>query len=126
MILRNYSESVQFHNYDLSTDFNLIMKYIQYNYHQITLESLATFFHYSKSNLSLLIKKNTGVNFIDLITNLKMSNASDLLKNTDISIDKISRQVGYNSSDHFSRTFKKHYNCSPQQYRKNLKAEQNF
>jgi len=47
-----------------------------------------------------------------------MSDAIDYLKNTNMSIERISEIIGYNSSDHFSRTFKKYYNKSPQQYRK--------
>lgn len=119
-ILRNFSETVRFYKYDLSTDFHLIMQYIKKNYRFLTLSSLASFFNYSEAHLSLIIKKNTGLSFIKLITSLKMSDAIKYLKNSDMSIEKISELIGYNSSDHFSRTFKKHYGCSPQQYRKSF------
>ena len=119
LILRNYSETVQFYNYNLSTDFHLIMQYIKQNYRVLSLSSLASFFNYSETYLSLIIKKNTGLSFIKLITSLKMSDAIDYIKNTNMSIEKISELIGYNSSDHFSRTFKKYYGCSPQEYRKN-------
>lgn len=88
------------------------------NYRFLNLNSLASFFNYSESHLSSIIKKNTDLSFIKLITSLKLSDAVDYLKNSDISIEKISELIGYNSSDHFSRTFKKYYGCSPQQYRK--------
>ncbi|MHC1682049.1 MAG: AraC family transcriptional regulator [Clostridiaceae bacterium] len=119
-ILRNYCEKVQFYKYNLSTDFHLIMQYIKQNYKLLTLSSLSNFFNYSEAHLSLIIKKNTGLSFIKLITSLKMSDAIDYLKNSDMSIEKISELTGYNSSDHFSRTFKQHYGCSPQQYRNSL------
>ena len=83
----------------------------------MTLKSLADYFNYSEAHLSFLIKKNTGLGFMKLITKLKMSDACKYLKNTNMSIEKISELTGYNSSDHFSKAFKKYYTYSPQQYR---------
>lgn len=123
LILRNHGDSVRFYNYDLSSDFYLIMTYMQSNYRHLTLDSLADNFHYNKTYLSDLIKKYTGLSFIKLMTKLKMSHAGEYLKNTNLSIEKISELIGYNSSDHFSKTFKNYYSCSPQQYRKNYSLE---
>lgn len=117
-ILRNYSQSIRFYNYKVAPDFSLVLKYIQQNYRRLKLKDLACSFHYNESHLSTLIKKNTGLSFTELITNFKISESVDYLLNTDMSIEKIAEIVGYNSSDHFSRTFKQHYRCSPQQYRK--------
>jgi AraC-like DNA-binding protein/mannose-6-phosphate isomerase-like protein (cupin superfamily) len=119
-ILRNYSSTIQFNNYDIGSDFSLILQYIQNNYKTITLTTLAEYFHYNESHLSKLIKKNIGLNFTTLITNLKMEDAKDYIINTDLPIEKISEYAGYNSVEHFSRVFKKYYEKSPQQYRKTL------
>lgn len=119
-ILRNYSETIQFNTYDLGNDFSLIIQYIQNNYKNLTLNTLAEHFHYTESHLSKLIKKNISLKFTTLITNLKMEDAKNYLINTDLPIEKISEYVGYNSVEHFSRTFKKYYKKSPQQYRKSL------
>lgn len=117
-ILRNYSETIQFYNYDMDTDFSLILQYIKQNYRTLSLKTLAEHFHYSEAHLSTLIKKNIGLNFVALTTELKMADAKNYLINTKLSIEKISEYIGYNSVDHFSRTFKKYYGKSPQQYRK--------
>lgn len=119
-ILRNYSETIQFYNYNMDNDFSMILQHIQHNYRTLSLKTLAEHFHYSEAHLSTLIKKNVGLNFVELITKLKMSDAKDYLTNTNLSIEKISEYVGYNTVDHFSRTFKKHYDKSPQQFRKSL------
>lgn len=119
-ILRNYSETIQFYNYNMDNDFSMILQHIQHNYRTLSLKTLAEHFHYSEAHLSTLIKKNVGLNFVELITKLKMSDAKDYLTNTNLSIEKIAEYVGYNTVDHFSRTFKKHYNKSPQQFRKSL------
>ncbi|WP_081098915.1 helix-turn-helix transcriptional regulator [Clostridium beijerinckii] len=68
--------------------------------------------------VSYIIKKIVGLNFVALITKLKISDAKDYLLNTNLSIEKIAEYVGYNNVDHFSRTFKKYYKQLPQQYRK--------
>ncbi|MEH7495145.1 helix-turn-helix transcriptional regulator, partial [Neobacillus niacini] len=103
-------------------DFSLILQYIQTNYRKVSLKSLAELFHYSEAHLSVLIKKNTGLNFNTIIKKLKMTSALDYIENTDFSIEDIAERVGYISVDHFSRTFKKYYSKSPQQYRKSIRG----
>ena len=122
-ILRKHSDTIQFYDYKNqkghSFDFSLILQYIQYNYQTVTLSSLASFFHYSEAYLSKLIKRNLKQNFTTIIKNLKMSHAMDYLNSTQLRISEISDLVGYDSVDHFSRTFKDTYGKSPLEYRKN-------
>lgn len=117
-ILRNYSETIQFYDYQMGTDFSLVLQYIQHNYLTLTLSSLAELFHYSKSHLCAQIKQNTGYTFTELITSLRMAEAVNYLVNTDLMIREIAAQVGYNSADHFSRVFRSVYKVSPGQYRR--------
>lgn len=122
-ILRNYNKIIQLHDYNINCDFSLVLNHIQQNYKTLTLSKLSETFHYSVPHLSTLIKKNTGLSYSDLIKKLKMSDALDYLKNTNLSISEISKITGYNSTDHFSRVFKSCYNTSPQNYRKLKKDE---
>jgi AraC-like DNA-binding protein len=117
-VLRSYSETIQFYNYQLGTDFSLVLQYIQHNYQTLTLSSLAQLFHYSEPHLCTLIKQNTGYTFTELIKCMRLSEAANYLSNTDLKINEIAEQVGYNSADHFSRVFRVTYNMSPQEYRK--------
>ncbi len=125
-LLRNYSKTMAFYNYEIGSDFSLVLQYIQHNYQSITLSSLAEFFHYSEPHLCTLIKQNTGENFTELIKKLKMKDAVNYLINTDLKINEIAEQIGYNSSDHFSRVFRQTYKCSPAEYRKSNKKESPF
>ena len=125
-LLRNYSKTIAFYNYEIGSDFSLVLQYIQHNYQNITLASLADFLHYSEPHLCTLIKQNTGETFTELIKNLRMKDAVNFLINTDIKINEIAEQVGYNSADHFSRVFRQTYKCSPAEYRKNYKKESPF
>lgn len=118
LLLRNYSKTMQFNNYNVYVDFSLILQYIQHNYKTLTLSSLASYFHYNECYLSTIIKQNTSHSFTDLIKKLRMADAEVYLKNTNLKISEIAEKTGYKSADHFSRVFKSTYNTSPQNYRK--------
>ncbi len=123
-MLRHYSDTIQFYSYDfLSTRAPLIMRYIQTHYQTVTLHELAQVFHYNEAYLSTLISKNAGMNFSTLLNKLKTGRAKSYLETSNLSVQEISEAVGYSSADHFSRTFKQYYNCSPQKYRMNFRRE---
>lgn len=120
-LLRSYSKTLQFYNYNIGSDFSLILQYIQKNYRTISLSELSSEFHYSEPHMCNLIKQNTGYNFTDLIKRLRMTDAIEFLCNTNLKVNEIAEKIGYNSSDHFSRVFRSTYKVSPQQYRKEHK-----
>ncbi len=117
-VLRNYSTYSQFSYHDTGTDYAPILRYIKNHYKTINLEQLAQKFNYSIPYISKIIKKVTGDSFSETIKKLKMEEASNLLIQTDDTIETISEHAGYNSSDHFARTFRQYYGISPLKYRK--------
>lgn len=123
LLLRRYSDTIQFYDHQQNigshANFTQVLQYIQNHYQTVTLDELSSAFHYNSSYLSRLIKKNTGQTLLDILTNLKMSRASDLLLHTTLKIEEISALSGYQSVDHFSRLFKKVHGVSPQKYRQN-------
>lgn len=120
LLLRRFSHTIQIYDAEKSvsgkSDFTQVLLYIQKNFPTITLHSLGETFHYNPSYLSSMIKKNTGRNLSDIIIDLRMSKASDLLKNTHLKVAEVAALVGYDSTDHFSRLFKRTYKMSPGQY----------
>lgn len=98
-------------------DFTLILQYIQQNYRTVTLSTLAGTFHFSETYMSKMIRRKMGQSFTEVLRSVKMNHAIDHLKNTSMKISEISEAVGYDSVDHFSRTFRRVYGVSPQQYR---------
>lgn len=99
------------------------IKFIQENYAEpeITLSLVAEKFHVSTSYLSRLIKQQTGSNFSDYITGLRIRQAKELLSSDKHMIYEVASMIGYSSQHYFCRIFKEHTGCSPSDYRMNLK-----
>ena len=76
--------------------------------------------HYSQSTLSREFKKHMGKTLISYINELKLNYACNQLKHTNLSVLEISSSLGFDSLSHFCHLFKKKYNLSPLQYRKNI------
>lgn len=60
---------------------------------------------------------NTSSNFL---TEIRMENARELLRTTDMKMYEISERVGYNSVEHFNRMFKKVCGVSPSVYKRQI------
>jgi len=96
-----------------------IISYIQKNYTDITLDSLAEQFHLSTPYLSKYIKEKVGTTFQELVKEERMRKAKTLLRQTNHTVDTIAADVGYENVEHFNRLFKRSYGMTPVQYRKN-------
>ena len=55
------------------------------------------------------------------IVSLRITNAINLIENTDYNITEIANAVGYDNSLYFSRLFHKHTGMSPSEYKKKYK-----
>ncbi|MNI86295.1 HTH-type transcriptional regulator YesS [compost metagenome] len=69
--------------------------------------------HLSPNYLSYLFKKIKGMNLWDYVTKLRMEEGKRLLLTTDMRRYEIAEAVGYESPEHFSKIFKKHFGISP-------------
>ena len=98
--------------------FDKLQHYISKNFSDpmLSLESVATAFHFSPSYLSKLFSDYKGVSFTAFLTEMRMEHAKNLLKNTNITIQEVASQCGYNVK-YFSRLFTKKNGVNPRQYR---------
>lgn len=91
--------------------------YIQSNYNEdISLESCADQVGMNFYTLSKLFKQVTGVNFIDYLTELRITKAKELLRSTGLRVNDIAEEVGYQQR-YFNRIFKKQVGITPSEYR---------
>lgn len=82
----------------------------------ISLEVCAELEDMTPYALSKAFKQVAGMNFIDYITLRRMDMAKRLLQESDLKINEIAAQVGYQHS-YFNRIFKKQEGMTPGQYR---------
>jgi two-component system response regulator YesN len=98
---------------------NNIIRYVNENFtsSSISLDEIAGQFDISSTYVSRFFKDETGLNFIDYITGLRMDYAKKLLRNTDAPIKDIVQEAGYIDASSFSRKFKAMEGVTPLQYR---------
>ncbi len=88
-----------------------------YYYTLISLKSMAEKYYINPSYLSQLFKNETGENFIDYLTNIRIKKAADLLNTTSFKSYEIASMVGYGNPRHFSDQFKRITGLTPKNYR---------
>ncbi len=96
-----------------------ILQYIQSNYYDndFSLEKTAEKFKITPPYLSKLLKAETGISFVDVLTNMRIQKAITMMNTSSLKIYEISELVGYSSQYYFSRSFKKVTGLSPVQYK---------
>lgn len=92
---------------------NYIKEYFQ---QEITLEELSRNLNISPQYFSRLFKEETGYNFIEYLTFVRIEHSKLLMHSTDMSIKEICYRVGYGDPNYFSRLFKKNTGLSPTTY----------
>ena len=97
------------------------MKYIEQHYaEKLTLTELADQIHVSKWYLSKLLNKYMDKSFNDIINEARVKKAEKLLEDPSLRIHQISDILGFNDVTHFSKTFKKFREVSPNEFRNNI------
>lgn len=79
----------------------------------ITLETVAKHFNYSKSSVSKLLCKYYKISFKKLLIELRLNKGCWLLENTDYSFEEIASRIGYCNGQHFTNAFYKKYGRKP-------------
>lgn len=94
-------------------------QYIQQNYMKpISLKEVSSYVGFNDSYFSSLFKKESGKNFLEYLSEIRMNKAKELLKETNMSIAGICESVGYADLKHFTKSFKKYTGLKPNEFRK--------
>ena len=95
------------------------IRYIDANYRTISnVKNVAKALSYSESYLSHIFSEKIGMSVKEYIIKKKLQLAAEMLKTDDISIEKLSEYLNFNSPHTFRPAFKKLYSQSPSEYRK--------
>ncbi len=90
----------------------------------LTLDQVASTVNLSPNYFSSLFNQETGMTFIEYLTDIRMEKAKDFLRCSGKKITEIGYLVGYLDSHYFSYIFKKTQNCTPSEYRLQGKGEE--
>lgn len=94
-------------------------RYIQQHYQEaLRLEDVSSAVGFNATYFSTLFKKETGQNFVDYLTELRIGKAKELLSGDDLSVQDVAEMVGYQDLKYFSKLFKKNTGVSPSDYKK--------
>lgn len=94
------------------------MDYIEKNYaSHLTLSEVAEQIYVSQWHLSKLLNKYKKKSFSDILNQIRLEHAKELLRDPALRIGDIAEQVGFMDIAHFSRVFKKHEGISANEYR---------
>lgn len=106
-------------NKGLEKKMNEICRYIFNNYSKkLSVSECAKICGLSESRFSHLFKKAIGISPTRYILNAKTEIAKKQLSNTALSVLQISRNLGFDDQNYFSRIFKLYTGFSPTEYRK--------
>lgn len=83
----------------------------------ITVNDIAEQLYISRPYISAYFKKQTGENLSNYIYKCKINYSKNLLDLSNRSLREISQFLGFSSTSHFSSTFKKYTNMTPNEYK---------
>jgi len=70
----------------------------------------------SKTQLYRKMTALTGMSTVDLIKNIRLQRAGDLLKNKKFNVNEVSFMVGFTDTDYFRKCFKVQFGVSPSEF----------
>lgn len=99
-------------------------EYIANHYMEdVTLEEISDVVNMSPTYFSKFVKMHFGENYVDYLIRTRLDEACRMLRDKKYKVNEIYNQVGFNSIQHFYRSFKKRFGCTPHEYRqKNRKG----
>ncbi len=103
----------------ISPECAAVKRYIDSHFQEpITLEELAEAAHQNKFYVAHAFRESFGISPIRYLTERRVEESKNLLRNTNYPIGEVSAISGFSSISVFSQTFKRVTHTSPSQYRK--------
>ena len=93
------------------------LKEITQNYREASLSNVAREYGVSLAYVSECVRAQTGKTYKELLQRHRMETAARLLRRSDLNIQQIIAQVGYENTSYFYRLFRERYGLSPREYR---------
>ncbi len=83
----------------------------------LSLNEVAAQVNFSPNHFSVVFRDETGENFRDYLTRIRLEQAKKLLRTSKLKCSEVALQCGYNDPHYFSLIFRKNCGMTPQRYR---------
>lgn len=90
---------------------------LKYYYEDINMTVIVNKYGINPSYFSKKFKEEMGINFVDMLNNIRINASAEMLENTDVTIKKISESCGFKNSRYYSKVFYKYIGLTPTKYR---------
>lgn len=101
-----------------------VQLWLQDNYpREVSLAQVASRFGMSTRTLNRRFKAATGQTPLEYLQEIRINNARDLLKTSNLTIGEITDKVGYQDTGYFTTLFKKQLAITPSEYRATVRAK---
>lgn len=95
-----------------------VIDYINNNYSiRLSAEEIASKMFFNRNYLSKLFKTHTGLSIREFVKKIRLEQAMKLLRETDLTIVRISRECGFSDIKNFYTAFESFTGCTPKNYR---------
>ncbi len=98
-------------------DFQNLLSYMEEHTQNISLEEAADMMHFSPSHFSKVFKQLTGINFVRYMNIIRITQASELLKDPDMNIAQVAFSCGFQNIRTFNRVFREITGQTPSEYK---------
>ncbi len=89
-----------------------------------TVDALAQDVGMSRANLYKKMQTTLGITPNDFLRNMRLKRATELLAKSDIPVNQLALQVGFQTPRYFSQCFHKAFGLTPSEYREGKKSEE--
>lgn len=113
-------DEIRFKQY--SADIDKAKKFLRNNFSDVSLslKTLSKHINMSACYFSVIFKRETGITYINYLTNIRIEKAKELLLNSNSKVYEIAYEVGYDNPTYFSTLFKKLTGISPFDYKRQV------
>ncbi len=98
-----------------------IQHYMRERNGRVSRTELAEVLHYNQDYIGRVVKRRTGLSYMQYSQQLWLDRAKELLKQTDMSVTEIIRYLKFENRHYFYRIFSEVTGMTPQEYRQNTK-----
>ena len=113
------------HNAEKENEFvKKVTKIIEDNINvDINVDTIAEEMGLSRSAFFKRLKSLTGKAPVDFMKEIRLTRAANLLSTTNLGINEIAYQVGFNDPGYFGKCFRKRFEMTPKEYKNKVQPE---